>query len=176
MPVIDTQVNMFIDQIGEHYKTNINNRFMRQAFSQLILDRADWERIDRLTSQTSYDRMQGYTFWELYERILSMATFICRVRREIVPNIRNIVGASAPGTLSRLPASAGEGPPQGLSDGIYRDMVVSNYSANLDVFADLLHELYIRITVLDRESHKVKPPVYTRVPGLDNIGKLLVKD
>lgn len=170
MPFIDAQTFMIIDQIGEHYKTNINNRYMRQAFSQLIISREEWEKIDRLTNQSPYDKVQGYRYWDIYERILAMATFISRVRKDISPNLRNIVGSGSPGPLSR---AGGEGP--GVSDAIYRDMVISNFDANLDVLADYVHELYLRVASLDKDSHKVKPPVFTRVPGLDAIGKLLVR-
>jgi hypothetical protein len=165
MPFTDSEAFSMIDRLGEHYRANINTRFMRQAFSRLLIPQLDWQKIDRLTNQTANDKIQGYRFWELYERILAMANFISRTRKEIVPNIRSVVSSAE--SLSGSGESA-----QG--NAIFRDMVIANFGTNLDVLADMLHLLYIRVTTVDKSSHKVKAPVYTRVPGLDAIGKLLI--
>ena len=156
-----------IDQIGEHYNNNINNRFLRHAYSQMIISREEWDKIDLLVNQNAYDKSQGYKFWDLYERILALAVFISKARNDIAPNLRSLVAGAARNPMNRIPA--------GPNEDILREMAVSNFSANLDVMADKVHELYIRVTNLDKESHSVKAPVYTRVPGLDGIGKLLIR-
>lgn len=163
----DSQVFTLIDQIAEHYTTNINNRFLRHTYSQLIISREEWDRIDLLVNQNEYDKARGYKFWDLYERIMAMATFISKARNDIAPNLRNLTANGGRGALSR--------PAGGANEGILQEMAVSNFSANLDVLADKVHELYMRLTTLDKESHKVKPPVYTRVPGLADIGRLLIR-
>ena len=168
MPLRDSQVFALIDQIGEHYRNNISNRFLRHAYTQMIISREEWDRIDLLTNQGTMEKAQGYRFWDLYERLLAMALFISRARNDVAPNLRNLVASGPRGPLTR--SSSG-----GANEDILREMAVSNFSANLDVLADKVHELYIRITTLDKESHSVKPPVYTRVPGLQDIGKLLVR-
>ena len=53
-------------------------------------------------------------------------------------------------------------------------MAISNFGANLDVLADKVHELYMRVIQVDKDSHNVKAPVYTRMAELESIGSLLV--
>ena len=162
MAVRDTQVFNLIDQIRDHYQTNILNQYLRPAFTRLELDTQTWDRIDRLVDQSQYDKSQGYSYRELYERILALATFVFRVRTDIAPHVRSILGAGSRGGARG-------------NDNLLRDMAISNFSANLDILADLTHELYMRIALLDKDEHKSKPPVYNRLPELQELGKLLVK-
>lgn len=160
----DTQVFSLIDQIRDHYRINIFNQYLRPAFTRLEIDSQTWELIGRLMDQSQYDKAQGYSFRELYERIFALATFVYKVRTEIAPNIRSILGA---GTVM--------GGSRGGGDTLLRDMAISNFTANMDILADLTHELYMRTALLDKEGHQAKPPVYTRLPELKELGRLLVK-
>jgi len=159
----DTQVFSLIDQIREHYRGNIFNQYLRPAFTRLEINSQDWENIDRLMAQSAHDKSQGYSFRELYERIHSLSLFVFQVRTEIAPNIRSILGAG-----SSFGGSSG-------GNNLLRDMAISNFPSNLNILADLTHELFMRLTFLDKESHSVKPPVYTRIPEVKDIGRLLVK-
>lgn len=158
----DTQVFSLIDQIRDHYRTNIFNQHLRPAFTRLQFDSQSWESLDRLMSQSSADKAQGYGFQDLYERVYNLARFVFKVRSEIVPHIRSILGA---GSLMG----------RGGGDTLLRDMAISNFPSNLDILADLTYELYMRIVFLDKESHSAKAPVYTRLPELAEMGRLLVK-
>ncbi len=158
----DTQVFSLIDQIRDHYRINIFNQHLRPSFTRLQLDSQSWDSIDRLMAKSPADKAQGYGFQELYERVYSLAQFVFKVRTEIAPNIRSILGAG--GLMGR-----------GGGDTLLRDMAISNFPSNLDILADLTYELYTRIVLLDKESHSAKAPVYTRLPELSEMGKLLVK-
>jgi hypothetical protein len=158
----DTQVFSLIDQIRDHYRTNIFNQHLRPAYTRLQFDSQSWESLDRLMSQSPADRAQGYGFQDLYERVYCLAQFVFKVRTEIVPHIRSILGA---GNLMG----------RGGGDTLLRDMAISNFPSNLDILADLTYELYMRIVLLDKESHSAKAPVYTRLPELAEMGRLLVK-
>jgi len=59
-------------------------------------------------------------------------------------------------------------------DKTLRDMAVSNFSSNLKVFSDLLNELYVSLVEMDKKDSGTKEPVYTQIPELYNIGRLLV--
>ncbi len=165
MPFHDSQVFELIDRISDHYTQNINNRFLRTSFIKLIISREDWERIDELIGQSQYEKTQGYRFWELYQRILALAAFTYKARNELAPNIRSLLGSGTgfPGRST------------GNNDDIFREMAISNFGANLDVLSDMLHELYIRTIAVDKDSHKLKSPVYTRMPELKNMGNFLVR-
>jgi hypothetical protein len=54
-------------------------------------------------------------------------------------------------------------------------MVVNNFASNLKILADKLNELYVRIASLDKELAGERPPVYSRLAELKEIGRYLVE-
>ena len=154
----DAQVIRIIEQIGEHYQTNISNRFLRPILLQLQIDKNTWDLIELLTEKMELFRYQGFHFDELYRQIAACARFVEAARSGLIPNLRT--------KLSNVPS----GP-----DKILREMAASNFSSNLQVFADLLHELYITLVELDKKaSVKSLRPVYVQIPELSSVGRLLV--
>lgn len=162
MAVRDTELFRIIERLGEHYSANINNQYLRKAFTNLTIDRVGWERIDRLTTIGDYDRAQGFSFMELYERILAMARFIGKSRQEVQPSLRRLLDSHGSGSRSFDP------------ERLRIEMAISNFGSNLSVLSDLLNELYMKVVELDKQSHNSKAPVYTRIPELKNIGRMLV--
>ena len=55
-----------------------------------------------------------------------------------------------------------------------REMAVNNFSSNLQVFADLVNELYVCLVELDKESAKGHRPQYMSIPELSDVGRMLV--
>ena len=154
----DAHVIRLIEQIGEHYRTNISNRFLRPLLLQLQLDKEAWDQIELLTEKLEIFRYQGYHFDELYRQIYACARFVEAARSGIIPNLRGRMGL------------APNGP-----DKILRDMAASNFTSNLQVFSDLLNELYIFLVNLDKGSVlKNQPAVYTTIPEMSSVGRLLV--
>ena len=166
MPVTDADLFGIINRLGDHYKTNIYNRYLRKALMNLQVDRTSWEYIEDLIEISDYRKIQGFTFHELYERILSIALFTAEAREKIAPNIKNIVGTGYETVFSKEGSSD--------RDNILRNMAVNNFSANLGVLSDMIHELYLKTIDLDKKGHKNKRPVYTRLPELEKLGKLLI--
>ena len=154
----DAHVIRLIEQIGEHYRTNISNRFLRPLLLQLQLDKETWDQIELLTEKLEIFRYQGFHYDELYRQIYSCARFVEAARNNIIPNLRSRLG-SAPNS----------------QDKILRDMAASNFGSNLQVFADMLNELYVILATMDKGSaQKNKPAIYTTIPELSNVGRLLV--
>jgi len=154
----DAHVIRLIEQIGEHYRTNISNRFLRPMLLQLQLDKETWDQIELLTEKLEIFRYQGYHFDELYRQIYSCARFVEAARNGIIPNLRTRMN-SVPNAHEK----------------ILRDMAASNFGSNLQVFSDMLNELYIFLVTLDRNSvTKNQPAVYTTIPEMSNVGRLLV--
>jgi len=93
----------------------------------------------------------------LYRQIAACARFVEAARNGIIPTLKNKL-ASAPG-----------GP-----DKILRDMAASNFGSNLQVFADLVYQLYLNLVDMDKNTAtKGRMPVYTQMPELSNIDNLL---
>jgi hypothetical protein len=158
MQIRDAEIIRLIERIGEHYRTNISNRYIRPALLQLPLEKQAWDLIEILTEKIEQYRYQGFHLDELYRQIAAAARFVALTRREMVPTLRN-----------RLGSGGGAGP-----DKVLRDMAVNNFGSNLKVFADLVNELYIKLVELDKADAKGHRPLYLQIPELSDIGRLLV--
>jgi hypothetical protein len=145
-----------VERIGEHYRANISNRFIRPTLLTLPLEKQTWDLIEILTEKIEQYRYQGFHLDELYRQVAVAARFVSIARRDLAPALRN-----------RLTSDPGP-------DRIFRDMAVSNFSSNLQVFADLVNELYICLVELDKDNAKGRRPVYMSIPELNNIGLMLV--
>jgi hypothetical protein len=154
MQIQDASITRLIERIGEHYRTNISNRFIRPVLLQLPFDNQSWDLIEDLTERAN----QGIHIDELYRQIAAAAHFVALVRRELIPGLRN--------RIVRGDASS--------QDRVLRDMAVNNFASNLQVFADLVNELFIKLVETDKADSKGHIPLYVQIPELTNIGRLLV--
>ncbi len=164
MQVKDEEVFGLIDEMGNHFQANLNNRYLRQAIMSMVVDRQSWNLIEQFTEKSSYYRLQGYHLDELYDRILAMARFVHFGRREIQPHLRSL--------LSRL------GSPAGISmsgnDRVLREMSLNNFSSNLNILADMIDRLFQKVVAIDMQMHRHGVPAYKRVKELSELGRYLV--
>jgi hypothetical protein len=154
----DTRIISLIEQIGEHYRTNISNRFLRPILLQLQIDKLTWDQIELLTEKEELFNYQGFHFDELYRQIAACAHFVDAARHGMLPSIRSKLSAGP------------EGP-----DKVLREMAASNFSSNLQVFADLLNQLYINLVELDIKTTVKGKPVYTQIQELFSVSSLLTE-
>ena len=159
MLVRDAHVIRLVERIGEHYRTNISNRFIRPSLLQLPLEKQCWDHIETLTEKIEQYRYQGFHLDELYRQIVAAARFVAVTRRDLAPTLRN-----------RL-SGGGGGPDR---DRVLREMAVNNFSSNLQLFADMVNELYVCLVDLDKIDSKGKRPLYMSVPELGDVGRLLI--
>jgi hypothetical protein len=157
----DASIIRMIEQISVHYQTNIASRFIRPLFLQLQIDKNTWDLIELLTVKMEMYRYQGFDLDDLYKQIIACARLVEAARSQLVPSIR-----------SRLSSNSGVS----TQDKILRDMAANNFSSNLQVFADLLNQLYVNLVEIDKASAKVKDklPVYVQIPEMANVGRMLV--
>jgi hypothetical protein len=154
MQVQDASITRLIERIGEHYRTNISNRFIRPALLQIPFDNQSWDLLEDLTEKPP---TQALHLDEVYREIVAAAHFVAVVRRELVPGLRNRIGRNA-----------------SAQDKVLMDMAVNNFASNLQVFADLLNELYVKLVAADKADARGHVPLYSQMPELSNIGRLLV--
>jgi len=155
--VRDAQVIRLIERIGDHYRTNISNRFIRPTLLTLPLEKQTWDLLETLTEKIEQYRYQGFHLDELYRQILAAARFVSVTRRDLAPSLRNRLSGGASGP-----------------DRVLREMAVNNFSSNLQLFADLLNELYVCLVEIDKESAKGRRPQYLSVPELSDVGRMLI--
>lgn len=161
MQIKSPEVFSLIESLAEHYRSNISNRFTRRALSTLNLDSANWNLIEELTEKSGNYRYQGYHLDELYAQILALARFVYLARRQVGPNLRQLVSFGSE-RISDL-------------DRVLRDMAVVNFGSNLKILSDKLNELYVKIVAIDKEQAGNRTPVYERIAELREIGRYLVE-
>jgi hypothetical protein len=158
--VRDSGIIQMVTQLGEHYRTNIDNRFVRPALLQLSLDKNVWDSIEALTknSQAVY---QGFALEQLYREIAAAAKLVYLARRDLAPNLRN--------RISSMGGGAG-------SDRVLRDMAVNNFRPNLNVFAEMLNKLYTTLVTMDESDQKNgRQPLYTQMPEMVDVNRYLTE-
>jgi hypothetical protein len=154
----DAQIMRLIERVGEHYKTNISNRYVRPALLQLQLDKTTWDHIESLTEKFEQYRYEGFHLDELYRQIASTARFVAATRREVAPSLRY-----------RLSDGGSSGP-----DRVLRDMAVNTFSSNLELFAKLLCELYNKVKDIDAANATNKRPYYEQAPEFGDLDDLIL--
>lgn len=153
----DPTVINLIEKLGDHYRTNITNRFLRPILLQLQIDKNTWDQVELLTEKMELFRYQGYHLDDLYHQIAACA--------HLVQTARHGMGSTLRSKLSSGPS----GP-----DKVLREMAANNFISNLQVFADMLNSLFLILVDLDEEASRGQPPVYTQIPELANISRNLV--
>jgi hypothetical protein len=156
--VKDSSIIGQIEQISVHYQANISNRFLRPLLLQLQIDKTTWDLIETLTERNEMYSYQGIHLDDLYRQILACARFVEAARRQVAPFIKT--------RLNSTPASGQEK--------ILRDMAANNFSSNLRVFADSVHDLFASLVEHDKKSARNKVTVYDQMPELVNVGRMLV--
>jgi hypothetical protein len=162
MQIKNPEIFAVVEAIAEHYRSNIANRFTRRALSTMTLDPATWNLIEELTEKSDNYRYQGYHPDEIYSQVLAIARFVYQSRKQVLPNLRFLTGSAGVERIS--PA-----------DKVFRDMAVNNFGPNLKILADKVNELYVKVVAIDKESAGQKPPVYSQISELREIGRYLVE-
>ena len=157
MVVKDAAIIKLVQHIGEHYRTNISNPYIRPALHNASLEKQTWDLVETLTEQSEQYQDQGFHLDELYQQIIAAAQFVAVVRRDLVPVLRNRV--------PNVTDSSGK---------VFRQMAVNNFNSNIKVFADLINELYVSLVEMDKANVKGRRPLYPTIPGLEDVSRLLV--
>ena len=156
MAVKDSDLFALVEKISEHYQKNINNQYIKKAFSWMNVPHATWDQIETLVGKVEFYRIHGYPLQDLYEQILAAATFVSNVRHDVLPNLRSLTTNLAG------------------NEKTFTDMAVANFPSNLAVFADLVNELYVKATELDRQERGSGTPVFESIPELKKLGDYLI--
>lgn len=148
-----------IERLAEHFESSINNSYVRTALISMDLPPNTRMAMQPLTEKVDTYKLHGYRFDEIYSGIMALATYIYKVRKEVYPYLKNSLSGKASG-----------------DEKILQLLAVDNLKTNMSVLADDVSDLYMRVVQLDKDSHRVKPPVYERMPELKSLGQLLTSD
>lgn len=158
MQIKDSEIARLVERLGEHYRANISNRYLRPALLQLPMDNQAWDLMEGLTEKSEQFRYQGAHLDLLYRQLASAARFVQLARSGLGGNLRLRTG----------------GLHGGDSDRVLRDMAINAFPSNLRVFADMLNELYVKLVEVDKAQAAGRVPLYMQLPELKDIGRHLV--
>lgn len=159
MVLQDPELISSIEEMGEHYRANISNRFTQRALDSLSFDPAERDRAQDLLEKSGSYRYQGFHLDELYAQILSAARFVYYARSQALPTLRMEAGR--------------HGGHQATQDRVLCEMAVNNFAPNLNILADKIGDLYSKVVALDKEAAGPGKPVYARLPELGDLGRFL---
>lgn len=159
MPVKDMQTISVIERLAKHFESSINNSYVRTALISMDLPPNARMAMQPLTDKVDSYKLHGYRFDEIYAGIMALATYIYKVRKEVYPYLKNSLTGKASG-----------------DEKILQMLAVDNLKTNMSVLADDVSDLYMRVVQLDKDAHKVKPPVFERMPELQTLGQLLTSE
>jgi hypothetical protein len=149
--VQDPAILQMVEKLGEHYRTNIDTRFIRNALLQIPLEKNQWDLIEDLTN-ANQPRFQGFMLGTLYRQLAAAARLGFLARRDLVPNIRNRVSVMG----------SGSGPER-----ILRDMAVNAFGTNVDIFVQMVNQIFAALVEMDRADRKNgRHPLYTQMSEL----------
>ena len=156
MVINDAYVIKLVERIGEHYRSNITNPFIRPALHQAPVEKQTWDLIEALTVKVEQYEDQVFHLDELYRQIVAAAQLVSVLRNDVAPKLRH-----------RLPKEYPS------SDRVFQEMAVNNFNSNLKIFADLLNELFNFLVEMDKTHLKNRHPLYPTIPELQDVGRLL---
>jgi hypothetical protein len=125
---------------------------------QIPFDDVLWNQIESITERSDQLGYKGYSIDELYRHIAALGKFVYAVRREVAPTLKYRIGNNYSDKM----------------DKVLRDMAISNFSSNLNVFAGLIYELYNKLVEIDTAAAKGKSPVYKQYEDLLDIQERLM--
>jgi hypothetical protein len=159
MVIQDPAVPELILKIADHYNTNISTRFLRPFLAEILSDNELSRRIADMTEHSEAYTAQGVHLDELYLQVHALARFIYLVRTDVLSNLRALSGPSVANDKNK----------------VFRDMAINNFGANIQVLADYVNELYMKLVANDKIQNGKTRPVYRDIPGLADIGRYLVE-
>ena len=156
MVINDAEVIKLVERISEHYQANISNQFTRPALYQATIEKQTWDLVERLTVKVEQFEEQAFHLDDLYHQIIGAATFVSILRNDVVPILRR-----------RLPKD------RSASDRVLQEMVINNFTSNLQIFTDLINELFDYLVEFDKAHVKNRHPLYTSISELGDVKRLL---
>ncbi|NNM54044.1 MAG: hypothetical protein HKM05_04900 [Spirochaetales bacterium] len=155
----NSDILTLVDRLSEHYRLNVASQYLRPAFFRLDVSRQDWDHIETVAEKHVLYRQQGWHLDELYACLLSLARFIHKARRQIVPDARSV----ALGNLRE----------NGPDKKIKAEMSAANFGSNLGLMASMVLELFQRCKDEEASLAPGVVPAWKKDPAMSQLSELL---
>ena len=151
MLVNDAAIVGLIEQISDHYQSNIASRYIRPLLLQLPIDKEALDAVETFVGNVEHFQYQGFALEDIYRQIIAFTHFIDVTHRQLLPGLKNrAAGLSGP-------------------DKVLRNMAVNTFPSNLALLAEKTSLLLTKLREFDDKKTKGGlQPVYTRFPEIQN--------
>jgi hypothetical protein len=157
MQINNAAIIDLIKKTAEHYRNNIANRFTTRALTSIAMDTGTHTLLTIFTERLEDYHLHGLDLEDLYLRLIAAGWLVQQLRIQVLPNIRRLIYADAP---------IGGPPP---ADKVMRDMAIANFSPNLQIYSDMLKEIYVLAMAYDQSTAGPRGLVKDRIRDLSKL-------
>ncbi|UCB47288.1 MAG: hypothetical protein JSV25_07730 [Spirochaetota bacterium] len=159
MTIKDKNVQNVIDRLREHYNIFFSNQFVKYYLLDSKIPRSVWMHIEDLMNARQEYQIVGYELETLYEQILSLTSFFQTIKKEVLPRMMD----EAQRRMTKMATDSK----------ILFKMTLDNAPGNLDIFNDLVTELFIAVRDADTQKNGEEKALYMRLPITKKIEEVL---
>ena len=159
MIIKNKDIYELIGRLHEHYSIFFSNQFIKYYLLDSRIPKSIWINIEDLMSRTKEQQASGYELEKLYEQIMSFASFLQTIRKEVIPRMMD----EAQRRMTKMATDSK----------ILFKMTLDNAPGNLEIFDGLISELYIAVRAVDTEKNGEDRSLYRKLPYTRNIEEIL---
>lgn len=159
MIIKSKDINELIERLHEHYTIFFSNQFIKYYLLDSRIPRSIWINIEDLMNHTKEQQATGYELEKLYEQIHSFASFLQTIRKEVLPRMMS----EAQSRMNKMATDSR----------ILFKMTLDNAQGNLDIFNDIVSELFIAVRATDTEKNGTDNALYKKLPFVKKIEEML---
>jgi hypothetical protein len=159
MVIKDKNVQGIIDKLRDHYNVFFSNQFVKYYLLDSKIPRSVWIHIEDLMNERQEYQIVGYELEPLYEQILSLTSFFKTIKKEVLPRMMD----EAQRRMTKMATDSK----------ILFKMTLDNAPGNLDIFNDLVTELFIAVRDADTQKNGEEKALHKRLPITKKIAEVL---
>jgi hypothetical protein len=159
MTIKDKNVSDIIDRLREHYTIFFSNQFIKYYLLDSKIPRNVWISIEDLMSTGQEYKIVGYELETLYEQILSFASFCQTIKKEILPRMMD----EAQRRMAKMATDSK----------ILFKMTLDNAPGNLEIFNELVTELFVAVRDADTLTNGEEKALYKKLSVTKKIEEVL---
>lgn len=152
-------ITELIERLHEHYNVFFSNHFVKYYLLDSKIPKSVWVSIEDLMNSTKDSKVSGYELEALYEQIMSFASFLQTIQKEVVPRMMN----EAQRRMTKMAADSK----------ILFKMTLDNAPGNMEIFHDLITELFMAVREADTLKNGEEKTLYKKLPYIKEIEQTL---
>ena len=159
MSIKDKNIHDIIGRLREQYNVFFSNQFIKYYLLDSKISRSIWINIEDLMNARQEYQVVGYELEKLYEQIMSFTSFFQTIKKEVLPRMME----EAQRRMTKMATD---------SKILFR-MTLDNAPGNLEIFNELVTELFIAVRDADTLKNGEEKALYKKLPFTKKIEEVL---